>query len=90
VRPRTALSKCAGSSFDPLSRPNEVDPIPAAANNLALVKGVGERMLLQGDLRPLLDRLADHVVFTVATLGSGGLSDSALSPPSMLDRTALL
>src|SRR3954452_10336609 len=46
------------SSFDDLlSRSNEVDPMPAAADNLALVKGILDRMLPSGDLRPLLDGL---------------------------------
>lgn len=45
--------------------------MPAAADNLALVKGVLDHMLLSGDLRPLLDGLADDVVFTVATPDDG-------------------
>ena len=37
----------------------------AATDNLALVKGILDHMLPSGDLRPLLDGLADDVVFTV-------------------------
>jgi ketosteroid isomerase-like protein len=47
--------------------PNEVDPMPAALDNLALVKGILDRILPSGDLQPLLDGLADDVVFTVTT-----------------------
>jgi ketosteroid isomerase-like protein len=45
--------------------------MPAAVDNLALVKGILDRMLPSGDLRPLLDGLADDVVFTVATPEDG-------------------
>jgi ketosteroid isomerase-like protein len=46
--------------------------MPVAADNLALVKGILDRMLPSGDLRPLLDGLADDVVFTVATTPDDG------------------
>src|SRR4051812_27291380 len=45
--------------------------MPAAADNLALVKGILDRILPSGDLRPLLDGLADEVVLTVATPDDG-------------------
>jgi ketosteroid isomerase-like protein len=45
--------------------------MPAAVDNLALVKGILDRMLPSGDLRPLLDGLADDVVFTMATDDDG-------------------
>jgi ketosteroid isomerase-like protein len=51
--------------------PNEVAPMPAALDNLALVKGILDRMLPSGDLRPLLDGLAEDVVFTVTTPDDG-------------------
>ena len=38
-----------------------------ATDNLALVKGILDRMLASGDIQPLLDGLADDVMFTVAT-----------------------
>jgi ketosteroid isomerase-like protein len=38
-----------------------------ATDNLALVKGILDRMLASGDIQPLLDGLADDVTFTVAT-----------------------
>ena len=38
-----------------------------ATDNLALVKGILERMLASGDIQPLLDGLAEDVRFTVAT-----------------------
>jgi ketosteroid isomerase-like protein len=45
--------------------------MPAATDNLALVKGILDRMLPSGDLRPLLDGLAEDVVFMVATPDDG-------------------
>jgi ketosteroid isomerase-like protein len=45
--------------------------MPAAVDNLALVRGILDRMLPSGDLRPLLDGLADDVVLTVATPDDG-------------------
>jgi ketosteroid isomerase-like protein len=45
--------------------------MPAAVDNLALVKGILDRMLPSGDLGPLLDGLADDIVFTVATSDDG-------------------
>jgi hypothetical protein len=38
-----------------------------ATDNLALVKGILDRVLASGDIQPLLDGLADDVMFTVAT-----------------------
>jgi ketosteroid isomerase-like protein len=38
-----------------------------ATDNLALVKGILDRMLASGDIQPLLDGLADDVMFTVPT-----------------------
>jgi ketosteroid isomerase-like protein len=35
-------------------------------DNLALVKGILDRMLASGDVQPLLDGLSEDVVFTVA------------------------
>jgi ketosteroid isomerase-like protein len=37
-----------------------------ATDNLALVKGILDRLLASGDIQPLLDGLADDVMFTVA------------------------
>ena len=37
-----------------------------ATDNLALVKGILDRMLASGDIQPLLDGLAEDVTFTVA------------------------
>jgi hypothetical protein len=36
-----------------------------ATDNLALVKGILDRVLASGDIQPLLDGLADDVMFTV-------------------------
>jgi hypothetical protein len=41
-------------------------PMVAETDNLALVRDTLERMLSSGDIRPLLDRLADDVAFAVA------------------------
>jgi ketosteroid isomerase-like protein len=57
----------------------------AAANNLALVKGILDRMLPSGDLRPLLDGLADDVVFTVATTDDGTGTYQGAGKAAVLD-----
>ena len=45
-----------------------------AVDNMALVKGILDRMLPSGDIRPLLDGLADDVVFAVAAPSGGPTS----------------
>ena len=40
-------------------------------DNLALVKGIVDRMLMSGDLRPLLDGLAEDVVLQVGPSDGG-------------------
>ena len=51
--------------------------MPAVMDNLALVQDILDRMLPSADLEPLLDHLADDVVFAV-TAPDGG-SDAAQS-----------
>jgi ketosteroid isomerase-like protein len=70
--------------------PNEVDPMLAAVDNLALVKGILDRMLPSGDLRPLLDGLADDVAFTVATPDDGPGTYLAAGKAAVLDYFANL
>ena len=45
--------------------------MPAVVDNLALVQDILERMLPSADLEPLLDHLADDVVFAVTIPGGG-------------------
>jgi ketosteroid isomerase-like protein len=52
-------------------------------DNLALIKGIMDRVLESGDLRPLLDGLAEDVVLTVAAPDSG--PDEATSKAAVLD-----
>lgn len=52
-------------------------------DNLALIKGIVDRLLVSGDLRPLLDSLDEAVVFTVATPDGG--SDAATGKAAVLD-----
>jgi ketosteroid isomerase-like protein len=59
--------------------------MPIAADNLALVKGILDRMLPSGDLRPLQDGLADDVVFTVATPDDGPDTYDVAGKAAVLD-----
>jgi ketosteroid isomerase-like protein len=59
--------------------------MPAAVDNLALVKGILDHMLSSGDLRPLLDGLADDVVFTVATPDDGPDTYQGAGKAAVLD-----
>jgi ketosteroid isomerase-like protein len=59
--------------------------MPAAADNLALVKGILDRMLPSGDLRPLLDGLADDVVLTVAMPDDGPDACQGAGKAAVLD-----
>jgi len=52
-------------------------------DNLALIKGIVDRVLESGDLRPLLDGLDDGVVFTLATPDGG--QDEATGKAAVLD-----
>jgi ketosteroid isomerase-like protein len=59
--------------------------MPAEVDNLALVKGILDRMLPSGDLGPLLDGLADDIVFTVATSDDGPGTYLSAGKPVVLD-----
>ena len=52
-----------------------------ATNNLALVNGILDRMLASGDIQPLLDSLADDVMFTVAPSPGTGQGCQGAGPP---------
>jgi ketosteroid isomerase-like protein len=52
-------------------------------DNLALVKGIVNHVLVSGDLRPLLDGLAEDVVFRVA--GPDGGPNEATGRAAVLD-----
>jgi ketosteroid isomerase-like protein len=52
-------------------------------DNLAVVRGIVDRVLVSGDLRPLLDGLAEDVVFKVATPDGG--PDEATGKAAVLD-----
>lgn len=52
-------------------------------DNLALVKGIVDHVLVSGDLRPLLDGLAEDVVFRVA--GPDGGPNEATGRAAVLD-----
>jgi hypothetical protein len=52
-------------------------------DNLALIKGIVDRMLVSGDLRPLMDGLDEAVVFKVAA--PDGSPDEATGKAAVLD-----
>ena len=56
--------------------------MPATTHNLALVKGILDRMVRSRDFRPLLDALTDDVVFTLSTPDGGYDVDHGKAPVS--------
>lgn len=52
-------------------------------DNLALIKGIVDRMLMSGDLRPLLDGLDEAFVLSVATPDGG--PDEATGKAAVVD-----
>jgi ketosteroid isomerase-like protein len=52
-------------------------------DKLAVVKGIVDRVLVSGDLRPLVDGLAEDVVFELATPDGG--PDEATGKAAVLD-----
>jgi ketosteroid isomerase-like protein len=54
--------------------------MPTTTRNLALVKGILERMVRSRDFRPLVDALTDDVVFTLLTLDGGYDVDQGKTP----------
>ncbi len=56
-----------------------------AVDNMALVKGILDRMLPSGDIRPLLDGLADDVVFAVAAPSGGPDTHEGTGKAAVLD-----
>jgi len=57
--------------------------MPVMTDNLALVKGIVDRVLRSGDLGPLLDGLTDDVVFRVST--SDDAEDEATGKAAVLE-----
>ena len=59
--------------------------MPATTHNLALVKGILDGMIWSRDLRPLLDALADDVLFTLATRDGGHHADPGRGKAAIID-----